>query len=227
MKATKGVKTIGEVIAEKPNGKVPARVVRNEKEESAHEEGAPVPAPKKIKKKSSIVAIKHKGVLDRVGQKKNIGKSKRKESLYAALIAEGYSESYARSGQIKKTKSWDKLLEERLGDDKLSNIHSQLMVAKKLDYMLFTAEIKDEDVYTLLESVGCTPKKIVHGIQGTHVWFWAADNRSRKDALELAYKIRGKMSAEVVEIQGGLSALGDAELAALIKKQVAKLTKKD
>lgn len=221
MKATKGK----EKVEREDPSKVPARVLKREKEEVAETEGSPISKPKK--KKTSIVAIKHKAVLDRIGRKKNVGKGNRKESAYSAMIAEGYSEEYARSGGVRKTKSWDKLLEERLGDDKLSNIHQQLAVAKKLDYMLFTSEIQDADVYELLESVGCTPKKIVHGIQGTHVWFWAPDNKTRKDATELAYKIRGKMSAEVLEVKGGLSALSDAELAAIIKKQTDKLRKRD
>lgn len=220
MKATRGK----EKVEREDPSKVPARVIKREKEEVADEEGSPIPKPKK--KKTSIVAIKHKRVLDRIGKKKNGGKGKG-TSTYQAMIDEGYSESYARRGGLGTTKSWDKLLEERLGDDKLTNIHNQLITAKRLDYMLFTAEIGDADVYELLESVGCTPKKIVHGIQGTHVWFWAPDSKIRKDALELAHKIRGKMTPEVLEVRGGLSALSDAELAAIIKKQTDKLRKRD
>lgn len=208
--------------------KAPARVARMEREESEHEEGEAVDLKPK-KKKSSIVAIKHRAVYDRLtvsSSKGKLGKT-RKVSMYEAMIAEGYSEEYARAGQLPKSKTWNKLLDERLGDDKLTNVHKQLMVAKKLDYMLFTAEIKDEDIYELLESVLCTPKKIVHGIQGTHVWFWSPDNKTRKDALELAHKIRGKMSPEVIEVKGGLQAMSDEELAIIIKKQTSKLRKND
>jgi hypothetical protein len=223
MSATKQTKK--EIEKEKLS-KVPLRVLKREKEEMKETEGEAIQKPKNNKKKIGIVAIKHKAVYDRLTVKQNGGK-KGKVSMYEAMLAEGYSEEYARKGSLPKTKTWEKLLEERLGDDKLSNIHQQLMVAKKLDYMLFTSEIKDEDVYTLLESVGCTPKKIVHGIQGTHVWFWAPDSKTRKDALELAFKIRGKMSPEVVEVRDGLKAMSDADLAVIIKKQTAKLTKKD
>jgi hypothetical protein len=123
---------------------------------------------------------------------------------------------------------WDKLTNERLHDDKLSNIHAQILTAKKLDYMLFTAEISDNDIYELLESVNCVPKKIVHGIQGTHVWFWSSDNKTRKDALELAYKVRGKMAPDKLQVeQTGLYAMSDEELAEVIKKQKARFLKKD
>lgn len=212
-----------EIAREEPS-KVPKYAIEQEMKEAEHEDGQPI-KPKKEKKKSSIVALKHKRVLENV-MGKNSGK--KRKSLYQAMIDEGYSPEYARNGHLKGTKSWDKLVEERLGDDKLSNIHRQLMVAKKLDYMLFTHEVKDEDVYELLESVGCVAKKIVHGIQGTHVWFWSSDNKTRKDALELAYKIRSKMSPEKFEIeQGGIRAMSDADLAALIKQQKNRFLKRD
>lgn len=187
---------------------------------SGEESDEEKPEPKKKKTKLGIVALKHKRVLD------NVGKSKK--SRYQAMIDEGYSPSYAKKGGVGKTKSWEKLLEERLNDEKLSHIHQQLLVGKKLDYMLFTAEISDKDIYELLESVGCVAKKIVHGIQGTHVWFWGPDNKTRKDALELSYKIRGKFAAEKFEVeQTGLRAMSDQELADVIKKQKARFTKRD
>jgi len=207
--------------------KVPARALKYDREDAEELEGEAIgeQKEKKSKKKlTGIVALKHKKVFDRLG---NNGGKKGKTSMYEAMIAEGYSHEYARKGSLPKSKTWTKLIEERLSDDKLSNIHNQLMVAKRIDYMLFTAEIPDPDIYELLESVNCTPKKIVHGVQGTHVWFWSPDNKSRKDALELAYKIRGKMSPEVVRIEGGLQSKTDAELAEIIRAETKKLQKKD
>lgn len=225
MTATKEVKKIKK---ETPS-KIPLKAVKFDKKDAEGQESEAVSIPKK-KKKSGIVALKYKRVLDRIGEvrKHKTGKQHKRVTLYQALIDEGYSESYARAGgNLKHKPTWDQLLEQRLGDDKLSNIHAQLLTSKKLDYMLFTSEIEDIEVYALLESVGCTPKKIIHGIAGVHVWFWAPDNKTRKDALELAHKIRGKMSPEVIEFKTDLEKMGDAELAEIIKKQKAKFTKKD
>jgi hypothetical protein len=178
-----------------------------------------------MKRGASIVAVRHSRVIDRVAA--NIGKG-RKPDLYNAMIAEGYSPEYARSGGIKFKKTWDQLLTERLGDDKLSNVHQQLLVAKKLDYMLFNHEISDDIIYELLESVGCVPKKIIHGVQGTHAYYFAPDNKVRKDALELAAKIRGKMAPETIKLeQTGLRSLSDADLARLIVESKKKFLKKD
>lgn len=211
-----------EVKKEKPI-KAPARAGKSEKLDGENETGLPVEKPKK-KKGLGIVALKHSRVINRVGKKDGKG---RRKSLYQAMIDDGYSEEYARGGHIKNKKTFQKLLQERLGDDKLSNIHRQLLVSKKLDYMLFTHEIKDADIYELMESVGCTPKKIIHGIQGTHVWFWLPDSKSRKDALEMAYKLRGDFAAEKIAVEGGLSAMSDADLADLIKSQKKRFLKKD
>lgn len=180
---------------------------------------------KKPKKSKGIVQIKHKIVLDNLRKKAGKG---RKPTMMEAMIESGYSEAYARSGTIKKKKSWNQLIEQYLPDELLSESHNNLLVSKRLDYMLFTSEIEDEDIYVLLQSVNCTVKKIVHGVQGTHVWFWNPDGKLRKDAIELAYKIKGKMSPEKFEVeQTGLHALSDAELAELIKKQKNKFLKKD
>lgn len=217
-----------EVKVEKPSKKN-KYALREDLESVEKEEGEAV-TPKKDKKKVGVVALKHASVLNRAtsGVTRKIDGKTRKMSIYQAMIEEGYSPEYARQGGLRKTKSWDKLLVDRLGDDKLSNIHSQLMVAKKLDYMLFTHEIKDDDIYDLIESVGCQLKKLVHGVQGTHVWFFAPDNKTRKDALELSYKVRGKMAAEKLEVEStGLRAMTDAELADVIKKQKARFQKKD
>lgn len=222
----KDTKPKKEIKKEKPS-KVPLKAIKFDKKEAEEGEPEAIGTIIKKKKKLSVVAIKHKRVLDKIGAKKNIGKYKKTMSTYQAMLDEGYSESYARSGGVGKSKTWEQLLEERLGDDKLSNIHSQLMIAKRLDYMLFTAEITDQDIYDLLESVNCTPKKIVHGVAGVHVWFWSPDNKTRKDALELAHKIRGKMSPEVIEFKTDLEKMSDEELAEVIRKQTAKLRKKD
>jgi len=179
----------------------------------------------KKKNKLSIVALKHERVLAHMEE--NVRKGK-KANLYRALRAEGYSDSYSRKGGVGFTKTWEQLLVDRLGDDKLTNVMSELVVAKKLDYMLFNSEVSDEDIYILLESVGCIPKKIIHGMQGTHVYYFAPDHRTRKDAIELAGKWRGKMLPETIKVeQTGLRAMSDADLAHLVIQARKKFLKKD
>ena len=177
------------------------------------------------KKKLGVVALKHKMVLDKI--KKKVGKG-RKVTMTETLVEAGYSESYARSGNIKKKKSWQQLMDIYLPEDLLAKTHNELLGFKKIDYMLFNSEISDEDIFEVLNSVGCTIKKIVHGIQGTHVYYWQPDGRIRKDATDLAYKVRGKMAPEKIEIeQTGLRAMTDQELADHIKKLKSRFNKTD
>lgn len=180
---------------------------------------------KSNKRKLGVVALKHKLVIDNMKKKVRKGAKVTKKQ---AMIDAGYSESYASSGNLRKKKTWQQLMDIYLPEDLLATRHNELLNFKKLDYMLFNPEIKDEDIYALLEAVGAVPKKIIHGIQGTHVYFWQPDGKIRKDATELAYKIRGKMAPEKLEIeQTGLRSMTDQELADHIKKLKSRFNKTD
>jgi hypothetical protein len=214
--------------AKSPKVQEPAKVGKVtesfDKRDAEEQDGEPL-KPKKEKKTLGIVAIKQKVVLDKLT--KNIGKN-RKNTMEKAMVDAGYKPSYAKSGHIKSGKTWNQLMEIHLSDDKLAQTHEELLNFKKLDYMLFNHDIKDKDIYELMESVNCIPKKIIHGIAGVHVWFWLPDGRIRKDATELAYKVRGKMAPEKFEVeQTGIRAMTDAELANHIRTLKSKFTKTD
>lgn len=177
------------------------------------------------KRELGVVAIRQKKVLDNLA--KNVGEN-RKNTMQAAMIAAGYSESYAKSGHIKKKETWNQLMERYLPDTLLASTHNELMGFKKLDYMLFSADIEDPDIYELMASTNCTVKKIIHTKSGTHCYYWQPDGRIRKDATELGYKVKGKMAPEKFEVeQTGLQTLTDGELTALIVKQKARFKKSD
>jgi hypothetical protein len=57
-------------------------------------------------------------------------------------------------------------------------------------------KLTDEQIIELLESVNCTVRKIAHGDTARHVWFWSPDNKAKKDALDMAYKLRGNYAPE-------------------------------
>jgi len=188
------------------------------------ERGEEVKKPKK--RGSGIVALKHKMVLDNMTG--NLRKSK-KPNLYQAMIDAGYSESYAKScTQITETKDWIKLTEKYLPDNLLATTHNDLMIAKKLEYTLFDADVAIEEINEIILKMGCQVAKAIKGKYGTHCYYYAPDNRIRKDATDMAYKVKGKMAPEKFEVeQTGLQNLSDEELAALIKKQKARFTKQD
>ncbi len=56
--------------------------------------------------------------------------------------------------------------------------------------------LTDKEITALLATVNCTVRKIVHGQTGRHVYFWAPDNKARKEAVDLAYKLKGRYAPE-------------------------------
>lgn len=56
--------------------------------------------------------------------------------------------------------------------------------------------LTDEDIKEMLASVNCTVRRIVHGETARHVYFWSADNKARKEGLDMAYKLKGKYAPE-------------------------------
>jgi hypothetical protein len=51
--------------------------------------------------------------------------------------------------------------------------------------------LSDEEIISLLAENNCTVKKIVHGEQARHVYFWVINGQDVAKALEFIYKIRG------------------------------------
>lgn len=77
-------------------------------------------------------------------------------------------------------------------------------------------QLTDKDIREMLASVNCTVRKIVNGEQARHVYFWSADNRARKDAVDMAYKITNRYK-ETMEVNvNQYKKLTDSELAARI-----------
>lgn len=157
--------------------------------------------------------------MPQVRQRKAIAKvleSEGKISVSQAMREAGYPESTARNPQrLTRSKAWEKLVEGHLSDKKLAERHAQLLDAAKLDHMVFPLGPKktkekseyiamtetkgevtsDEEIGLLLKDVGCTMRKVVHGETARHVYFWAPDNKARKEALDMAYELKRKYPA--------------------------------
>ena len=72
---------------------------------------------------------------------KNLGKCRSEEE---AITKAGYSKSYARAGQIKKTKTWQELMDKYLPDDKLAKVHQEGLDAsiKRFKKNISTGEVE-------------------------------------------------------------------------------------
>lgn len=161
------------------------------------------------------------------------GKNLKRQILHAKAVAEnicfssdkqmlmtlGYSESTARNPKtVMKGKSFARLLEEFLPDHEILSEHESLLKSRRLDHMTFPANIEDEVIDELLADVNCVLRKVVHGTQAKHAYFWSPDNRARKDGLDMIYKLKGKYAPEKFEDVSPYKDLSTTELMERKKK---------
>lgn len=152
----------------------------------------------------------------------------RGKSVSKALKEAGYSDAYSKNpDQFKKTKKWKDLMEQHLSDDTVAETHGKLLKAHYLDHLVFPLFLEDDEIILLLDEVGCLVRKIKRGDTQVHVWFWSPDNRARKDAVDMAYKLKGKYAPEKLELKKRpLEHLSNEELAAYIREMKNFLLKK-
>lgn len=115
-----------------------------------------------------------------------------------AMLQVGYAPITAHTpSNLTKSKAWNELLDEMLPQNEVLSAHKGLLIASKLEHMTFPInEPSDEEIINILAEKNCTVRKIVHGEQARHVYFWSGDNRARKDGIDMAYKLRGTYAAE-------------------------------
>jgi hypothetical protein len=52
--------------------------------------------------------------------------------------------------------------------------------------------LSDQEIKDMIAEVGGQVRRIVHGLTARHVYFWASNDKTRHDALKLAYDLKGK-----------------------------------
>jgi hypothetical protein len=123
----------------------------------------------------------------------NRGKSKAQ-----AMRDAGYADATARNPKnLTNSSTWDELMEKALPDKKLLQVHKQILNAQKLEHMAYPLGMEEADIKKLLNSVGCKPKKIQYGQTAIHVWYWAPDRKAQAAAVDMAYKLKGKITKKV------------------------------
>lgn len=137
-------------------------------------------------------------------------KKGKKVSVGRAMREVGYSPSLWRTPKIlTRSDAWKELMEKYLDDERLSKVHEGLLQSTTLDHMMFPlgpkvhekgkedpTQLSDEDIKKMLADVNCKVRQVVHGETARHVYFWAADNKARKDGLDMAYKLKGRYAPE-------------------------------
>lgn len=171
-------------------------------------------------KKKHTPKIQQKKVLGKLLD--NIGSQKQ------AMIEAGYSESYAKNPKLfRKTASFQQLLEENLPDWLLTEKHSELLDAKKIEHYVFPLAMTDEEITTLIEIWGYKVVSIVHGDTANRAYYSAPDNFIILNAVKEGYKIKNRYEpAEDTLIIRKYEDLSDEELARIHNAKLNKGTKK-
>lgn len=157
----------------------------------------------------------------------NVGQTGAK-NVKNAMARSGYSPSYSKNSMADKTKTFREKFDELLPEEKILGWHNQLGDAKKTQQMTVGLEVPDEDIEVWVEGINCVLYKIVEGKAFKTVLFWARDNKAVKDAIEMAYKIRGDYAPDKVEDVSAnpFLKMSDTELQQALNEAEAFLTKK-
>jgi len=202
--------------------------------------------PTRILKKKLVLNALQKG--GKEGKSLSVGKAMRD-----AGFSDKYADNPQR---MTRSKEWRDLMDEFLPDSLLAETHHSLLTAGEIQHYVFPAVIKvksvrmsdknaenstikakeaeagslpDDEIQAIVESVpGCKLIYIRYEqfLGGKVAYYQAPDSKSRKDALDMAYKLRGKYAAEKIDVRGKYSELSNKELAERIAKLKAYLQKK-
>jgi hypothetical protein len=124
------------------------------------------------------------------------------------------------------TKTAQELIGIHLSDEVVYSTHGELLRSSEISHFIFPKvgkkhPISDEQIKKIVESVpGCRliyikPESYV----GKIAFFQVPDAKSRRDALDMAYKVKGAYAPDKVELtKRKYQDLSNAELAALEKK---------
>lgn len=149
----------------------------------------------------------------------------RGRSISQAMRDAGYPAVTAKNPKnLTESKAWAELMKEYLPDENIAEKHKELLTSTRIDHMVFPlgpvgeddknfsgskpnkknkieqyverTTLTDKEIINMLAETGCKVRRIVHGETARHVYFWVADNKARKDAIDMAYKLKGSYAPE-------------------------------
>jgi len=122
-------------------------------------------------------------------------------SIKDAMLEAGYAESCARQRSITKTVSWRKLIDKYLDETKLAKTHVRLLSARKIDTILLSDSLSDDEIEVIMGKVDRNVLSIKDEGNGKKLVAFSEPHYEMWDkALDKAYKIRSKYAPEKLEI---------------------------
>lgn len=136
-------------------------------------------------------------------------------SMQAALEEVGFSPSYAKNGNIKKTKTWQEIMDQSFPDTWITGIHRQQLNAKRLEQKYFSNSLTDDEIQDIIEAEGFTFIGIRRFMNNCVAHFSVPDTMARDKALDKVYKLK-KRYDNTIKLDGQLNGLSDEDIDARI-----------
>ena len=108
----------------------------------------------------------------------------------------GYSLEYSKTPiQLQNTENWKLLMDKYLPDNLLAKKNKQLLSAEGIDKYIFPNSMSDQEIEAVINKIkGAKLIRIQRNQNWARAFFSTADNKTQKEGLELAYKVKGKLS---------------------------------
>lgn len=132
-----------------------------------------------------------------------------KISVSKEMAKAGYSDTYAKNpDRLTGNETFNQLLDKYLPDADVLNLHAQVNLAGKHRVKIFPDSWTENDLRKYIEAIpGCAVARVQRFNRGSQknpdwrkrVYYLVPDYIPRKQAIELAYKVKGRMAPEVHE----------------------------
>lgn len=119
-------------------------------------------------------------------------------SLREIMLKAGYSQSSADNPKVlTESMDWQEAMDHFLPDADLLEKHVGLLNAKKLEKAEFPNWLPQAEIRQMILDSGGTPRNYeTNPITGMiAVWYWVPDLMAQRAALDLAYKLKGKIKS--------------------------------
>lgn len=133
----------------------------------------------------------------------NIGNSPTRKLMVEA----NYSQSYADSGHIKETKSWQQLMDKYISDEVIAKSHAELLNQNRAERILLSSTMTSEEVDRFAKQIcpsgqyyfSLETKTDYKGKVLSKLWMLSValpNHEARGKAIEMAYKLKGMYAPE-------------------------------
>jgi hypothetical protein len=123
------------------------------------------------------------------------------KSVSQAMREAGYKESSAKNPQdLTRSMGWQELIDKYMSEEKLLNIHKRLLDSVKLGNLSFGLDTSDDDIRKAISKVKWARFVAVHKGEKSKICIYTMpDYRTQLNALEMAYKIKGRYQIDTEE----------------------------